>query len=440
MNKDSLRKKILTAVEEYYKEAFTEKPFTAGDKISYAGRIFDEHELVNLVDSSLDFWLTAGRYSKQFEDEFSKTLGVKFTKLVNSGSSANLIAVSSLGSSLLKNRLVEGDEIITVAAGFPTTIAPILQNGFVPVFVDVSLPTYNIDVSQLELAYSPKTRAVFVAHTLGNPFDLGAVQAFCKKYNLWMIEDNCDALGALYNGKPTGSFGDLSTHSFYPAHHITMGEGGTVCTSNAMLSRVSESFRDWGRDCWCASGEDNCCKKRFEWELGTLPKGYDHKYIYRHFGYNLKATDMQAAVGVAQLEKLSHFVKQRRKNWDILYHTFKPFERYVVLPEPTPNSVPSWFGFLITVKDDAPFSRHDIVRHLESQGIQTRGLFSGNILCHPAFDDIRNNPKKYRVIGNLETTNRIMNHTFWLGVYPGLTSEKMAYIQTTITDFLKKYA
>ena len=407
-----------------------EKEFEEGDKISYASRVYDEKELVNLVDSSLEFWLTAGRYADKFEKELAEYLGVKYCSLVNSGSSANLLAFMTLTSPLLEDRQVKrGDEIITVAAGFPTTVAPIIQYGAVPVFVDVTIPQYNIDASQLEDALSAKTKGVMIAHTLGNPFDLGEVSKFCKENNLWLIEDNCDALGSTYiiNGeeKLTGTIGDIGTSSFYPPHHMTMGEGGAVYTDNPLLNKIIKSFRDWGRDCQCSSGQDNYCGNRFTQKYGDLPVGYDHKYVYSHFGYNLKATDMQAAIGCAQLEKFPSFVERRKYNFNKIKEGLAGLENKLILPEACENSDPSWFGFMITVKDG---NKNDIVQYLEDNGVQTRMLFAGNMLKQPCFDEIRNDESKYRVVGNLDNTNRIMNDTFWIGVYPGMSDEKLDYM------------
>jgi len=425
-------------------------------RINYAGRVYDEKEMINLVDASLDFWLTTGRYAEKFEKNFAKFLGVKYCSLTNSGSSANLLAFMALTSPKLGDRCIQkGDEVITVAAGFPTTVAPIIQFGAVPVFVDVTLPTYNIDCDLLETALSPKTKAVMLAHTLGNPFDIERVLAFCQKHNLWLIEDNCDALGSTYNSKLktqnpklktsshptpntqnsklqyTGSFGHISTFSFYPPHHITMGEGGAVCTNDIELKRLVESFRDWGRDCWCAPGRDNTCGKRFSQQLGELPYGYDHKYVYSHFGYNLKVTDMQAAIGCAQLEKLPAFVEARRKNFKMLYEGLKDLEDRFILPEATPDSDPSWFGFLLTVREDAGFTRDEIVKHLEEHNIQTRMLFSGNLTRHPCFAYMKEG-KDYRIAGNLINTDKIMRDSFWLGVYPGMTEEMIDFMIQTI--------
>ncbi|MDZ4726962.1 MAG: lipopolysaccharide biosynthesis protein RfbH [Leptospira sp.] len=411
-------------------------------KISYAGRVFDSAELINLVDSSLEFWLTTGKYAEQFERGFSKFLNVRHTLLVNSGSSANLVAFNSLTSpSLGERQIKKGDEVICVAAGFPTSINPILQYGAVPVFVDISLPTYNIDVKYLEESISNKTKAVMLAHTLGNPFDLQTIKNFCKKYNLWLVEDNCDALGSLYNINDewhyTGTIGDIGTSSFYPPHHMTMGEGGAVYMNSNKLKRIAESIRDWGRDCWCPSGKDNTCGKRFEWELGELPLGYDHKYIYSHLGYNLKVTDLQAAIGVAQLNKLPNFVNSRIQNWQLLRDGLNELEEFFILPEPTLNSKPSWFGFLLTIRDSSPFSRAEIVNFLEEKRIQTRMLFAGNYLRHPVFNNLRN-LVDYKIVNNLKVTDMVMTNTFWLGVYPGLNAEMIHYMIDSIKSFVKK--
>ncbi|MEL3908399.1 MAG: lipopolysaccharide biosynthesis protein RfbH [Treponemataceae bacterium] len=431
--KDEALNEILESVKEYYAKFMQVPAYKDGDRINYASRVFDEKEVVNLVDSSLEFWLTAGRYTEKFEKNFGEYLGVKYVSLVNSGSSANLCAFMSLTSQLLKERQIKrGDEVITVACGFPTTVTPILQYGAIPVFVDVTIPQYNIDISQLEKALSKKTKAVMIAHTLGNPFDLKAVKSFCDKHNLWLIEDNCDALGSDYtfDGKTykTGTIGDIGTSSFYPPHHMTMGEGGAVYTNNPMLHKIIRSFRDWGRDCICPSGKDNYCGHRFDGQYGTLPKGYDHKYTYSHFGYNLKATDMQAAVGCAQLEKISYFAQRRRENFEYLYSLLKPLQDKLILPEPCENSNPSWFGFLITCKEGV--NRNNIVKTLEDARIQTRALFAGNLIRHPCFDQIRGT-KAYRVVGDLSITDRIMQDTFWVGVYPGMTKpmiERMASV------------
>ncbi|MDO5851193.1 MAG: lipopolysaccharide biosynthesis protein RfbH [Methanobacteriaceae archaeon] len=433
------KEEILNMVSEYAKEYHNqEKPFEKGDKISYASRVYDDKEMTNLVDSALEFWLTAGRYTNKFEEEFSKYLKIKHCSLVNSGSSANLIAFMTLTSPLLGDRQIRRkDEVITVAAGFPTTVAPMIQYGAVPVFVDVTIPQYNIDVTKLEEALTDKTKAVMIAHTLGNPFDLEHISKFCKDHNLWLIEDNCDALGSTYtiNGKEklTGTIGDIGTSSFYPPHHMTMGEGGAVYTDNDLLHKIIRSFRDWGRDCQCASGEDNHCGNRFTLKYGELPVSYDHKYVYSHFGYNLKATDMQAAVGCAQLEKFPSFVEKRRKNFNKLKEGLSTLEDKLILPKPVENSNPSWFGFMITVKDGQ--NRSEIVQYLEDHNIQTRMLFAGNIIKHPCFDEIREDNSKYRVVGSLDNTNKIMEDTFWIGVYPKMTDEKIDYMINCIKEF-----
>jgi CDP-6-deoxy-D-xylo-4-hexulose-3-dehydrase len=440
---NDLRQKAIDAAVRYYEFKYKNKrSFEPGDRIPYAGRVFDEKEISNLVDSSLDFWLTTGRYSERFEKEFAEFLGVKHCSLTNSGSSANLLAFMALTSPKLGDkRIKRGDEVITVAPGFPTTVAPIIQYGAVPVFVDVSFPTYNIDCGQLNAALSDKTKAVMVAHTLGNPFDLEKVKDFCDRHGLWLIEDNCDALGSkyMYKGKwrYTGTIGHIGTSSFYPPHHMTMGEGGAVYTNDNLLKRLVESFRDWGRDCWCPSGRDNTCNNRFGQQFGELPYGYDHKYVYSHFGYNLKVTDMQAAVGCAQLEKLASFIEARKRNWNLLRDGLTDIDKFM-LPEPTENSDPSWFGFLITVKEGAGFTRDDIVNHLESKGIQTRMLFAGNLIKHPCFDEMRKSGQGYRVVGSLENTDRIMRDTFWVGVYPGMTKEMVGFIIEKIREFAKK--
>lgn len=415
--------------------------FSPGDRVPYAGRVFDHREVTMLVDSALDFWLTAGRFAEEFEKKLARTLGVRNSLLVNSGSSADLIAFMTLTSPALgEERIRKGDEVITVAAGFPATITPIIQFGAIPVFLDVSIPSYNIDVEALDAALSPKTKAVMVAHTLGNPFDLGAVKSFCDKHDLWLIEDNCDALGSeyFYDGswRLTGTIGDLGTSSFYPPHHLTMGEGGAVYTNSPKLDRIAASFRDWGRDCWCQSGKDNTCGKRFSWELGTLPCGYDHKYIYSHFGYNLKATEMQAAIGVAQLEKLPEFTARRRKNWEMLRAGLAEVEERLILPEPAPNSRPSWFGFLMTLRDSTPGLRDKLVAFLERNGVQTRMLFAGNFLRQPCCEELVQTPGSHRVIGNLSNTDVIMHRTLWVGVYPGLTESMVGYIIEKIKEGL----
>lgn len=437
--KDQIKKDILNGVEKYYQAAHNHsKKFSEGkSKINYAGRIFDKNEMINLVDSALEFWLTYGRYSKLFEQELAKFLGVKYAFLVNSGSSANLLALTAITSPLLKEkRLKKGDEVITIATGFPTTIAPIIQCGAIPVFLDINLETFNIDVQQLEKALSTKTKAIMIAHTLGNPFDIKSVKNFCDKNNLWLIEDNCDALGSKYDGKLTGSWGDIGTSSFYPPHHITMGEGGAVYTDNPLLKKIILSLRDWGRDCWCDSGKDNTCGKRFSQQHGTLPFGYDHKYVYSHFGYNLKATDMQAAIGCAQLKKLPGFIQKRKDNFNILYKELKDLNKYFILPKATANSEPSWFGFLITLKNNLKFTRNELVMHLEKNNIQTRTLFAGNIIRQPLFQNLKINVD-YRVIGKLNNTDKIMNNSFWLGVYPGIKKEALEYIIKTIKQFIK---
>ena len=425
--KEQAAQNILTVVKEYYTQYMAKPEYKDGDRIPYASRVFDEHEVINLVDSALEFWLTAGRYTDEFEKNFARYLNIPYCSLVNSGSSANLIAFMALTSPLLKERAVKrGDEVITVACGFPTTVAPILQYGAVPVFVDVTIPQYNIDVTKLEAALSDKTKAVMVAHTLGNPFDLKVVKEFCTEHNLWLIEDNCDALGSEYTidgtTKLTGTWGDIGTSSFYPPHHMTMGEGGAVYTSNPLLHKIIRSLRDWGRDCICPSGKDNICGKRFSQQHGELPFGYDHKYVYSHFGYNLKATDMQAAIGCAQLKKIPSFVEKRRYNWQYLYDGLKDVKNELILPEAAENSEPSWFGFLITCKTTD--QRNNLVLNLEKNKIQTRALFAGNLVRHPCFNSIRGTTA-YRVSGALDVTDRIMNTTFWIGVYPGMTKEML---------------
>jgi CDP-6-deoxy-D-xylo-4-hexulose-3-dehydrase len=441
MTEQEMRKKILEQVKEYCDTYHnTNKEFKPGDRIPYASRVYDHEEMMNLVDSALEFWLTAGRYTVEFEKNLAAYLQVKYCSLVNSGSSANLVAFMTLTSPLLGDRAVKrGDEVITVAAGFPTTVAPIIQFGAIPVFVDVTIPQYDIDVTQLEEAYSSKTKAVMIAHTLGNPFNLAAVKAFCDKHNLWLVEDNCDALGSKYilNGKEyfTGTIGDLGTSSFYPPHHMTMGEGGAVYTNNPLLNRIARSFRDWGRDCICPPGKDNCCGHRFDKQYGELPLGYDHKYVYSHFGYNLKATDMQAAIGVAQLKKFPKFVERRIHNFNRLRAGLAEVSDKFILPEPCPHSKPSWFGFLLTCKEGV--ERAKVVNYVESHGIQTRMLFAGNLIKHPCFDEMRKSGKGYRVIGNLTNTDRIMKETFWIGVYPGMTDEKIDYMIQTIKETVK---
>ena len=431
---------ILSLVKEYCDTYHNQKQWKPGDRITYASRVYDNEEMVNLVDSSLEFWLTSGRYTNEFEREFAKYLGVPYCSLVNSGSSANLLAFMTLTSPLLGERAIRrGDEVITVAAGFPTTVTPIIQYGAVPVFVDVTIPQYNIDVSMLEKTLSPKTKAVMVAHTLGNPFDLLAVRNFCNKYDLWMIEDNCDALGSEYviDGKTylTGTVGDIGTSSFYPPHHMTMGEGGAVYTRDTTLHKIIRSMRDWGRDCVCPSGVDNLCRHRFDRQYGELPLGYDHKYVYSHFGYNLKVSDMQAAVGCAQLKKFPEFVKRRRHNFDRLKAALTPVADKLILPEPCPDSKPSWFGFLLTCREGV--DREKVVSYVEAHGVQTRMLFSGNLIKHPCFDEMRRSGEGYRVVGDLKNTDTIMTNTFWVGVYPGMTDEMIDYIARTVIEALQ---
>lgn len=440
-SQEQAKKEILSLVKQYYQDYMQPKAYQAGEKISYAGRVFDEDEMVNLVDSSLDFWLTSGRYADQFERDLASFLKVRHCLLTNSGSSANLLAFWTLTSPKLgEKRICRGDEVITVAAGFPTTVAPIVQYGAIPVFVDVTLPEYNIDVTQLEEAYSQKTKAVMIAHTLGNPFDLKAVKSFCEKYDLWLIEDNCDALGSQYEidgeWKYTGTIGDIGTSSFYPPHHMTMGEGGAVYTNNRKLYQIIKSFRDWGRDCWCPSGKDNTCQCRFTQQFGSLPVGYDHKYVYAHFGFNLKVTDMQAAIGCAQLEKLPHFTALRKRNWQLLKDGLRDLQDVLLLPEKDLCTDPSWFGFLITVKENCPVTRDDLVHFLEENGIQTRMLFAGNLLRHPCMEVLT--AKEYRVVGSLENTERIMKDTFWIGVYPGMTEKMIGCMVSKIREGVLK--
>lgn len=432
MTEQEARAGILEQVREYCNQYHHEKKeYHEGDRIPYASRVYDAAEMVNLVDSALEFWLTAGRYTEEFEKKFAQYLGIKYCSLVNSGSSANLLAFMALTSPLLKERKIDrGDEVITVAAGFPTTVAPMIQYGAVPVFVDVTIPQYNIDMDMLEAAFSDKTKAVMIAHTLGNPFDLKAVKAFCDKHNLWLIEDNCDALGSRYEldgtWRYTGTIGDIGTSSFYPPHHMTMGEGGAVYTDNPLLHKIVRSFRDWGRDCVCPSGRDNLCGHRFDKQYGELPVGYDHKYVYSHFGYNLKATDMQAAVGCAQLEKFPDFVERRKRNFRRLYDGLKDMQDKFILPAACENSDPSWFGFALTCRGGV--ERNRIVPYIESRGVQTRMLFAGNLTKHPCFDEMRADKTEYRIVGELADTDRIMNDTFWIGVYPGMTDEMLDYM------------
>ena len=442
--KEELKQQILELTREYYREVHgVKKEFKPGETfVNYGGRYFDDEEVVNLVDSSLDFWLTAGPWAHKFETRLANWLGVKHCAVCNSGSSANLLAFYALTSPKLGERAIKrGDEVITVAAGFPTTVNPIIQFGAVPVFVDVALPGFDIDVNQLEAAYSDKTKAVMLAHSLGNPFNLKAVKAFCDKHNLWLIEDNCDALGSEYTidgvTKKTGTWGHIGTSSFYPPHHMTMGEGGAVYTNDALLDKIVRSFRDWGRDCWCVGGVDNTCKMRFTGQFGELPQGYDHKYVYSHFGFNLKIKDMQAAIGCVQLEKLDTIVAARRKNWARLHDGLKDVEQ-LILPEAEANSNPSWFGFLIAVKDDAGFTRNELTSFLESHRIQTRNLFAGNLIKHPAFDEMRKSSEGYRVVGELRMTNFVMNNGFWIGVYPGMTDEMIDWMIASIREFCQK--
>ncbi len=428
------KEKVLRAVKRYFQENLAQnKKYTPGDKMNYGGRIFDEKELLSLIDASLDFWLTSGPYTEKFEKELAKFLGIRYVSFVNSGSSANLLAFAALTSPKLGGkRIMPGDEVITVAAAFPTTVTPIIQYGCVPVFIDVDIPSYNINVKEMKKALSKKTKAVMLAHTLGNPFNIKEVKKFCGKNGLWLIEDNCDALGSRYrmNGKwaYTGTFGDIGTSSFYPPHHITTGEGGAVYTNDPMLKRVIDSLRDWGRDCWCGSGKDDTCGKRFSKRYGELPSGYDHKYVYSHFGYNLKATDLQAAIGCAQLAKLEGFIKKRRSNWEVLRRGLRGLEDLFILPEAEKGSSPSWFGFLLTVKDPKRLSRDEVVAHLESKGIQTRMLFAGNMIKHPCFDEMRKKSAGFRAQGELKNTDKIMNDAFWIGVYPGLDDNKIGFM------------
>lgn len=438
LDKQQMHDKIVELVKEYC-DAYhnQERPYIEGERIPYASRVYDHEEMCNLVDSALEFWLTSGRYVQAFEKGLAEYLGVKYVSVVNSGSSANQLAFMTLTSPLLgERRIKRGDEVITLAAGFPTTVSPIINYGAVPVFVDVTIPQYNIDVSRLEEAVSAKTKAVMIAHTLGNPFALQVVKAFCDKYKLWLIEDNCDALGSTYmlDGREmlTGTIGDMGTSSFYPPHHMTMGQGGAVYTSNPLLNKIMRSFRDWGRDCVCASGQDNFCGHRFDGQYGELPKGYDHKYVYSHFGMNFNITDMQAAVGCAQLKKFPGFVERRRHNFEMLLSGLQEVQDKLILPEPCPGSKPSWFGFLLTCREGV--QRERVVRYLEEHGIQTRMLFAGNLIKHPCFDELRRTGEGYRVVGSLEHTDRIMKDTFWVGVYPGMTDEKLEYMIKIIRE------
>ena len=442
--REELKQQILDLTREYYREVHGQKKeFKPGETfVNYGGRYYDDEEMVNLVDSSLDFWLTAGPWAHKFETRLAKWIGVKYCAVTNSGSSANLLAFYALTSPKLGERAIKrGDEVITVAAGFPTTVNPIIQFGAVPVFVDVKTSTFDIDEKQLEAAYSPKVKAVMLAHSLGNPFNLKAVKAFCEKHNLWLIEDNCDALGSEYTidgvTKKTGTWGHIGTSSFYPPHHMTMGEGGAVYTDDPLLDKIVRSFRDWGRDCWCVGGVDNTCKMRFTGKFGELPEGYDHKYVYSHFGFNLKITDMQAAIGCAQLEKLDRIVEARRKNWQTLYEGLKDLPQ-LMMPEPEEGSNPSWFGFLIAVRPEARFTRNELTGFLESRKIQTRNLFAGNLLRHPAFDEMRKSGEGYRVVGEMKNTDFVMNNGFWIGVYPGMKPEMLNWMIKSIRGFCKK--
>lgn len=440
MSKEQDRDEILKLVADYVNKYNVKEPFKKGDSIRYAGKVYDENEVVNLVDSALEFWLTSGRFTREFEKKFGEYIGVKYVNLVNSGSSANLLAFMTLTSPLLKERRVsKGDEVITVAAGFPTTIAPIIQYGAVPVFVDVKLDTLNIDETMLEKAFSNKTKAVMLAHTLGNTFNIKVVKEFCDSHNLWLIEDNCDALGSEYElegrRKKTGAFGDIGTSSFYPPHHMTMGEGGAVYTDNPILHKIIRSLRDWGRDCVCESGHDNMCGHRYDGQYGQMPLGYDHKYIYSHFGYNLKATDMQAAIGCAQIDKVNDFTKKRREHFTYMYEKLSDLQGKLLLPKAETNAFPSWFGFPITTKEG--IDRNAIVRYLEDKKIQTRMLFGGNIIKQPCFDDIRDDNTKYRVVGDLKNTDYIMEHTFWIGMYPDMDETRLDAMAAAIHEALK---
>ena len=439
MNEEEARKYITDIVGEYCDKYHNTDEYKKGDRVPYARRVYDKEEMTNLADAALEFWLTSGRYTDEFEKGLAKYLGIRYCALVNSGSSANLLAFMTLTSPLLGDRAIKrGDEVITVAAGFPTTVAPIIQYGAVPVFVDVTIPQYNIDVTMLEQAYSSKTKAIMLAHTLGNTFDLKAVKDFCNKHNLWLIEDNCDALGSEYmiDGvwKKTGTIGDIGTSSFYPPHHMTMGEGGAVYTDNSLLYKIIKSMRDWGRDCSCPSGVDNYCGHRYDGQYGELPKGYDHKYVYSHFGYNLKATDLQAAIGCAQLDKIAHFAARRRENFEILTNGLKDLEDKLILPKACENSNPSWFGYLITCKDGV--DRNSVVQFLEKNGVQTRMLFAGNITKHPCFDNIRGDKNADRVVGDLSVSDQIMENSFWIGVYPGMNEDMLNYMIEKIKEAL----
>lgn len=441
---EQIKRQIEDLVREYYKvEHENKKEFEPGDRISYSGRVYDDDEMVTLVDSALEFWLTPGHYVNEFEKGLADFIGARFCSLTNSGSSANLLAFAALTSVELGDRRIKpGDEVITPAAAFPTTVNPIVQYGAVPVFVDITLPTYNIDIDAMKAALSDRTKAVFMAHTLGNPYNLKEVKAFCEENNLWLIEDNCDALGSEYDDgsgmKRTGTFGDLSTYSFYPPHHITLGEGGAVCTSNPLLHKLVRSYRDWGRDCWCPSGKDNTCGKRYSQQFGELPFGYDHKYVYSHFGYNLNVTDMQAAVGCAQLKKLPGFIQARKDNWKYLHEKMADLQDYLILPEAEAHSDPSWFGFLMTIKDGKKYSRDKLAQFLEAKNIQTRNLFSGNYLKHPCFDEMRKENRGFRVVGTLKNTDRVMNDALWIGVYPGMNQGKLDYMIQMIRMFFSE--
>lgn len=439
MDDADLRVRVCSAVTDYFTACHAPRwdaPFVPGKTfVPVSGKVYDAEDMTTVMEAILDFWLTSGRFAQAFEKSFSEFLGVRHTLLSNSGSSANLLALACLTSPRLKDRRLQpGDEVITLAAGFPTTVNPIIQNQLIPVFVDVTIPTYNVDISQLEEALSPKTRAVFLPHTLGNPFDVAAVAEFCRNHDLWLIEDSCDALGAMYKDRLVGSFGDLSTFSFYPAHHITMGEGGAVCTNNGVLKKLIASFRDWGRDCWCETGRNDTCKRRFDQQFGDLPFGYDHKYVYSHVGYNLKLTDFQAALGVSQLKKLPRFVEIRRENFGILYEGLKKLEEFFILPEATANAEPSWFGFPIAVRPEAPFTRNELIRHLDQAKIDTRLLFGGNMTRQPAYRDI-----PHRKVGNLQNSDFVMNQVFWIGVYPGLSREMLEYLTEIFIKFIGKY-
>lgn len=436
MDHKELRKQITALTAEYYKARFEEKAFIPGKtKVNYAGRVFDEEELQNVVNASLDFWLTEGRFSEEFSSKISEFLGVENVLLTNSGSSANLLAFSALTSEKLGDkRLKPGDEVISVAAGFPATVTPIIQNDMIPVFVDLSIPTYNIDIEMLKKAITPKVRCIFLAHTLGNPFDIDAVMEIAQKYDLWVVEDNCDAFGSEYKGKKTGTFGHLSTISFYPAHHITTGEGGAICTNDPQLARIVRAFRDWGRDCYCAGGDNNTCGKRFSQQFGTLPFGFDHKYVYSEIGYNLKMTDMQAAIGAAQVDKLPDFCENRKAHFQEWKRIFSKYPQYFITPEPTEGADPAWFAFIVTLKEDCPFKRDDLTKYLNDNLIETRNLFAGNMTKQPAFIN-----RNWRIADHLNNTDYIMNNTFFLGTYPGLTDEMFKYVEDKLDEFVKQY-